>query len=326
MATDYSSENPHGQLAKLRAEQPHVERLTEAASMWERAQHLIRSARVELLGRTNALEGSWRDDAGQAFGARVDESVNSLKAWYEKIEGSGVIGHAKALQSDFPNCVAQVQKICEQFEAAAQAQASGGMFAPDQAYLEREYAKLAAQFTNHIADRFDAVTRAMDNLAGQGPAWEGPREEGNGDLTERILANARGEIGVKEDPSVPNKNPYGPTDEWCSYFATEMWRRAGVDVSGIPKKGAFTGDVYTWGEANGKAYDKNHFDQIRPGDMLIVGTGPQNTNTSEHIGIVESVDLEAGTVNLISGNSGANIDEVTIQEYPLSEFYGGVHP
>lgn len=331
MATDYSSESPHNQLAKLQAEQPHVERLAEAASMWETAQHGIRSARVELLGRTNALEGSWRDDAGRAFGVRVDESVNSLKAWHDKIEGSGVIGHIKALQGDFPNCVAQVQAVCEQFEAALMSQ-STGMFSIDPALLQMEYAKLAAQFTNHIADRFEAVTRALDNLAGHGPQWEGPRKEGpgdqppgNGDQTERILENARGEVGTKEGP-VHNQNPYGETTEWCSLFVTEMWKRAGVDTSGIENP-AFTGNVYNWGVENGQAYDANNLDQARPGDALLFGTGPGSPETSEHIAIVESVNPD-GTVTLIEGNAGPNTDMVNRRTIPLSSdtFYGGVHP
>jgi hypothetical protein len=334
MATDYSSENPPAQLARLLAEQPHVERLAEAASMWETAQYRIRSARVELLGRTNELEGSWRDDAGIAFGRRVDESVDSLKAWYEKVENSRVIEQIKALQLDFPHCLAQVRAIGEQFDAARKAQAAGGGGGIDPAMVEREFSKFAAQFTNHIADLFDAVTRAMGVL-GDLSEWNGPRQEGdgqqgNGDVGSQIVEHARGEIGTKEGAG-HNENPYGPAVEWCSLFATEMWQRAGVDISDLENP-AFTGNVYTWGEQHGLAYDANNLSQARPGDVLLFGTGPESTDSSEHIGIVESVDLENGTVTTIEGNAGANIDEVVRNTHDLKsfvdggEFYGGVHP
>lgn len=335
MATDYSTENPHRQLAKLQAEQPHVQRLAEAATMWQTAQQRIREARDELFMRTKELvETSWRDDAGQAFQARVEESIRSLSEWHNKIDDSGVIGQVNTLQLDFPNCLAQVRALCDQFDAAvreAQAQSSGGTCTPDPAYLERAYAKLAAQYTNHLADRFDAVTRAMDLLAGVGPGWAGPREEepgdqGDGELVERILANARGEVGTRESPPGSNQNPYGYATEWCSLFATKMWERAGVDISDLDNP-AFTGNVYTWGEQNGHAYDANNLDQARPGDVLLFGTGPESPDTSTHIGIVESVNPD-GTVTLIEGNSGANIDAVVRDTHTLSpdNFYGGVHP
>jgi hypothetical protein len=48
MGIDYSSENPRAQLARLQAEQPHIERLAEAASMWETAQQRIGEARLDL--------------------------------------------------------------------------------------------------------------------------------------------------------------------------------------------------------------------------------------------------------------------------------------
>ncbi|MEJ2857293.1 MULTISPECIES: CHAP domain-containing protein [unclassified Saccharothrix] len=132
-----------------------------------------------------------------------------------------------------------------------------------------------------------------------------------------ILAKARGELGTRENPPGSNRNPYGPTAAWCSSFATAMWRKAGVDIPLLP----FTGDVFRWGQRNGKAY--TNLQQVRPGDVLLFGTGPQSTATSKHIGIVEKV--HGGTVTLIEGNSG---DSVRRNTHKLSSatFYGGVHP
>ena len=134
-----------------------------------------------------------------------------------------------------------------------------------------------------------------------------------------VVNRARKELGTTEHPPGSNKQKYGPTTYWCSLFATWVWRKAGVN---IPQY-AFTGDVYTWGQQHHLAYDKNHLHDVKPGDVLLFGSGPQNANTSTHIAIVESVD--GNTVHTIEGNCG---DAVRRQTHTLSSdtFYGGVHP
>lgn len=137
---------------------------------------------------------------------------------------------------------------------------------------------------------------------------------------EEILENARKHLGFKEGPN--NQNKWGPTGQpWCAYFATSMWREAGVD---IPKYG-FTGDVYEWGERNGTAYDQDDIrKQVRPGDVLLFGSGPGH-GQSTHIGIVEKV--EGDTVTLIEGNSSGKVQELSYDlSKDIGEFYGGVHP
>ena len=161
--------------------------------------------------------------------------------------------------------------------------------------------------------------QAGDPQAGDQPPGD-PNAPQGGDrqaTTDKILEAARGELGYEEGPNDENK--YGPAESWCSLFATWVWRKAGVDIPSLP----FTGDVYNWGVAHNQAYDANNLGQARPGDVLIFGTGPQNTSTSTHIGVVESVD--GGKVTLIEGNSSDRVQRVT---YNLSSanFYGGVHP
>lgn len=137
---------------------------------------------------------------------------------------------------------------------------------------------------------------------------------------DKILANARKNLGYHEGPN--NRNKWGPTGQpWCSYFATSMWRAAGVD---IPKYG-FTGDVYKWGERHHCAYDRQQIaKQARPGDTILFGTGP-SWSGSEHIGIIEKVD--GNKITTIEGNSS---DQVMRHTYVLPRdahrFYGGVHP
>ncbi|TNC23606.1 CHAP domain-containing protein [Amycolatopsis alkalitolerans] len=137
---------------------------------------------------------------------------------------------------------------------------------------------------------------------------------------DEILAHARKNLGYHEGPN--NRNKWGPTGQpWCSYFATSMWREAGVN---IPKYG-FTGDVYKWGERHHLAYDRGAIaKQARPGDTILFGTGP-SWSGSEHIGIIEKVD--GNKITTIEGNSS---DQVMRHTYTLPRdahrFYGGVHP
>ena len=133
-----------------------------------------------------------------------------------------------------------------------------------------------------------------------------------------IVRIARSQLGYAERGTT-NCTKYGPCEEWCSLFATWVWRRAGV---AIPKY-AFTGDVYRWGLRHHLAYGKGALRRAKPGDVLLFGTGPGNTRTSTHIGIVEKVS--GGRVTLIEGNSA---NKVRRRSYALTArtFYGGVRP
>jgi hypothetical protein len=149
-----------------------------------------------------------------------------------------------------------------------------------------------------------------------------PRRPGSQPTTPSGVSNkikkvARGELGYHEGPG--NRNKYGPATFWCSSFATWVWRKAGVNIPILP----FTGNVYQWGRQHGLAYDSHHLHQAKPGDVLLFGTGPQNANTSTHIGIVES--RQGNTVTLIEGNSSDRVQRVT-HTLSSSTFYGGVHP
>jgi cell wall-associated NlpC family hydrolase len=139
-----------------------------------------------------------------------------------------------------------------------------------------------------------------------------------GTTASRIITAARHELGYHEHGV--NIDKFGPPGQpWCSYFATAMWRKAGVQ---IPRYG-FTGDVYTWGERHHLAYDAHHLHEVRPGDVLLFGTGPSSTTTSTHIGIVERV--HGDTVTTIEGNEGNAVRQET-HTLSSATFYGGVHP
>ncbi|MDQ3403099.1 MAG: CHAP domain-containing protein, partial [Actinomycetota bacterium] len=146
-----------------------------------------------------------------------------------------------------------------------------------------------------------------------------PKSEPNG-RTREITRIAATQIGYHEGAG--NANKYGPQAAWCSSFATWVWRRAGIDIPLYP----FTGDVYRWGQREDQAFGRDQLRQAKPGDVLLFGSGPANTSTSRHIGIVEKVDGDR--VTLIEGNSGPGTDSVVRRTHQLSAstFYGGVHP
>ncbi|WP_367137655.1 CHAP domain-containing protein [Saccharothrix sp. HUAS TT1] len=196
--------------------------------------------------------------------------------------------------------------------------------------LEPKYTKETTATVRHVRGELEDAARKLRALekevehdgvadgraerARGGTKPSGARARGR---SRTIISAARRELGTRENPPGSNRNPYGPTAAWCSSFATAMWRKAGVDIPLLP----FTGDVFRWGQRNGKAYTS--LDSVKPGDVLLFGSGPSSPSTSTHIGIVEKVS--GGTVTLIEGNSG---DSVRRNTHRLSSatFYGGVHP
>lgn len=225
------------------------------------------------------------------------------------------------------------RRLIDEYVARASKTLDTGFAIGSQAALMKAVAAaadLAPQYTRQSASNLRRVNTELTDAAKKLRALEkelrhdgvedrSATTAGSGGKAHDILAAARKELGTRENPPGSNRNPYGPTAAWCSSFATSMWRKAGVKIPVLP----FTGDVYRWGQEHGKAYGKNSLDNAKPGDVLLFGTGPQNTSTSKHIGIVEKV--EGNKVTMIEGNSG---DAVRRNTHVLGSatFYGGVHP
>lgn len=133
------------------------------------------------------------------------------------------------------------------------------------------------------------------------------------DLRSRIVSIAGAEVGNGHDPK------YGgdPSWEWCSVFATWVWRQAGVDIPNYP----FTGDVFSWGQARGLAAWGSA--GVQPGDVVLYGTGPSSPSTSTHIGVVTEV-LGSGQLVTVEGNFNNAVSRVT--RYPWEDWgYGPVY-
>ncbi len=96
-------------------------------------------------------------------------------------------------------------------------------------------------------------------------------------------------------------NPYGPCEEWCALFATWAWQQAGIAIPSY----AFTGSIYDWTAANGTVLPPTATPD--PGDAVLYGTGPENANSSVHVGIVAQVWPD-GAIDTVDGDSGPGRD------------------
>jgi len=126
--------------------------------------------------------------------------------------------------------------------------------------------------------------------------------------------------GVGEDPDLgPNQgeliNKWGeqfpgswwPGDEWCAVFAYECYKEGGFDVPPYVEKCGPLSHAYgwhCWGAPHGYVHPSDGYTP-EPGDLLIlIGPQPDPWKAYRHIGIVKSVDPEAGTITTIEGNVG----------------------
>ncbi|MFL6075065.1 MAG: CHAP domain-containing protein [Mycobacteriales bacterium] len=123
------------------------------------------------------------------------------------------------------------------------------------------------------------------------------------DYRAAIVRTALGQVGTAEQPLGSNCTKYGPCEEWCADFASWVWRQAGVpDFTGYP----FSGDLYRWGLRHGLS--RPIAAGARPGDLVVYGTGPQNTGTSVHVAVV--VAVRGAEIQTVDGNSGRHSDVV----------------
>ena len=112
------------------------------------------------------------------------------------------------------------------------------------------------------------------------------------------VAIAASQIGPDPDASQGSFcNPYGPCEEWCALFATWVWNSIGVPIPRFP----FVGSVYNWAVSHGLAQSPTS--PPAPGDLVLYGTGPQNTTTSPHMAVVAEVWPD-GAITTVDGDAG----------------------
>ncbi|WP_285503086.1 CHAP domain-containing protein [Actinokineospora sp. NBRC 105648] len=341
-------------IARLFAEQmvEHRNRLAGKAEDARAAQHAFADAHKKVLEHrdahekaTKATTAEWSGRSADGFARRakkVDSALSTTAAAAAK--GATIVkGTAETLDGGHTAVV----KLIDEYTTAAAKVLDAGIAVGQRAALLRavgQVVELVRDYTNETAKQVATVHTRLEDAAKELRALEKSVEhDGYADPRRQHAGTKPAESHKPSKPDMPkpgkhkeitqiaatqlgyreganNANKYGPQAAWCSSFATWVWRRGGVNIPLYP----FTGDVFTWGRGKGLAYTS--LKAARPGDVLLFGTGPQNTRTSTHIGIVEKVD--GGTVTLIEGNSGPHTDSVVRRTHPLSSsiFYGGVHP
>jgi len=121
----------------------------------------------------------------------------------------------------------------------------------------------------------------------------------SGPLGRRIGTIARSHLGA--GASIPGFEPPSVGYAWCAWFATNVWRKAGVP---IPLSAASFWP-YIWAEPRGLLFKRvgqpPQGGTPPAGAALMYGSGPASTATSEHLNLVDEV-LPDGTFMVTGGN------------------------
>jgi hypothetical protein len=116
-----------------------------------------------------------------------------------------------------------------------------------------------------------------------------------------IVQIAQSQLNVYDGGDFCSPYSHGRCEPWCSDFVTWVWQHAGIDIPDYP----FSGDIYTWGQRNTQVLAPTA--TPTPGDAVEFGTGPQNSNTSVHVGIVENV-FPNGEITVINGDFAHRVE------------------
>ncbi|MER8042077.1 peptidoglycan-binding protein [Streptomyces sp. NPDC094032] len=113
-------------------------------------------------------------------------------------------------------------------------------------------------------------------------------------LRKRIVATARGQVGVAEPNGCRVYLKDCARTAWCAAFVSWTWRRAGVPAASVPKT-LVAREVGLWGVRNGLFHRSNP----KPGDIVV--WGPPAARTGGHVAIVVAVHAN-GRIDTVDGN------------------------
>jgi hypothetical protein len=117
---------------------------------------------------------------------------------------------------------------------------------------------------------------------------------------ERLLDEARSEIGYTEQPAGSNRQKFAKEanhtngQAWCATFVVAMTRRAGVS---IPSESAYTPTM-----ANAFRAEERLFDEPQIGDITFFDF-PDSVHRIQHVGLLEG--FTDTTVTCVEGNTSA---------------------
>jgi len=142
----------------------------------------------------------------------------------------------------------------------------------------------------------------------------------------QIVKVAESQIGQGENPPGSDCTIYGPCAEWCSLFASWVWKHAGVPLPGSTAVYGYSGSLYTWAQEHGGRILPATATPA-PGDAVFYGSGPSD---SAHVGIVRRVYPD-GRITTIEGNYAGHVTLVGpfLPSSPVGErapIYGYAQP
>ena len=146
-----------------------------------------------------------------------------------------------------------------------------------------------------------------------------------------VIALARAEIGVMEDPAGSNRQKYGEWygmngQPWCVMFLAWCLYYAGERSAFMAgAKTASCGTLLRWYRAEGRTVPA---EQIQPGDIVILNFS--GTSETQHCGLVVDA-LKMGYFQTIEGNtsqsgSQSNGGQVCLKTRNLSQVVGVCRP
>lgn len=121
---------------------------------------------------------------------------------------------------------------------------------------------------------------------------------------QRIAKVAESQIGQSGNPPGSDCTIYGPCEEWCSLFASWVWKRSGVPLEGPTALYGYSGSLYTWTARHGGRVLPASATPA-PGDLIFYGHGPSE---SLHVGVVVAV-LD-GQIETVEGNYENKVSRV----------------
>jgi 3D (Asp-Asp-Asp) domain-containing protein len=125
-----------------------------------------------------------------------------------------------------------------------------------------------------------------------------------GELGARVARIAKRYVGA--GPSIAGFTPPTTGLSWCAWFASNVWRQAGVPMQVT----FFSAGPYAYGlehQTLFKAPGRPPRDITPPlGAALMYGTGPESTSTSLHVNLVTAVNPD-GSFMTIGGNEGGHV-------------------
>lgn len=142
-----------------------------------------------------------------------------------------------------------------------------------------------------------------------------------------FVQTALDEVGYKEETGGATKfgKWYGLKNAaWCVMFASWCANEADIlttedtgDVPLVPKM-ASTSALYTWYANNRRnltpSMAANSPNRLQAGDIVVIDTKNGGAQT-DHLGIVVSVDYDAGTADVVEGNRGNAVKKITYTDW-----------